>query len=78
VPLIDGYLDHLRVERRLAARTLESYGRDLRSLAAFAAGLGRSVDRLDRAALEAFVRARLTEGLSPRSAARAVAAVRGC
>ena len=29
-PLVDAYLDHLRVERRLADHTLESYGRDLR------------------------------------------------
>ena len=35
--VIDLYLDHLRVERRLADHTLESYQRDLRALAAFAA-----------------------------------------
>ena len=27
---VDAYLDHLRVERRLADHTLESYARDLR------------------------------------------------
>src|SRR5262249_10471567 len=35
------------------------------------------LERLDRAALEAFVRQQMTAGLSPRSVARAVAAVRG-
>ena len=35
---LDAYLDHLRVERRLAAHTLESYGRDLVLLARYAAG----------------------------------------
>ena len=75
--VIDGYLDHLRVERRLAAHTLESYGRDLAALAAFAAAAGRSAETLDRAALEAFVREQITRGLSPRSVARLVAAVRG-
>ena len=32
---IDAYLDHLRVARRLAPNTLESYARDLAPLAAF-------------------------------------------
>ena len=75
--MIDLYLDHLRVERRLAAHTLESYARDLRALAAFAAGVKRKPEWLDRRALEAFVRQRMSSGLSPRSVARTVAAVRG-
>src|SRR5205823_6150016 len=52
--LIDTYLEHLRVERRLAAHTLESYARDLNRLAAFAAGGERRVEALDRRALEEF------------------------
>lgn len=75
--MIDAYLDHLRVERRLADHTLESYGRDLAALAAFAAAAERPPERLDRAALEAFVREQMTRGLAPRSVARLVAAVRG-
>jgi integrase/recombinase XerD len=75
--LIDAYLDHLRVERRLAELTLESYARDLRALSAYAAGAERPLDALDRHALEAFVREQITRGLSPRSVARTVAAVRG-
>ncbi len=75
--MIDTYLDHLRVERRLAAHTLESYGRDLGALAEFAAGAGCTPDRLDRAALETFVRQQMSSGLAPRSVARTVAAVRG-
>src|SRR3954469_4804823 len=75
--MIDAYLDHLRVERRLAAHTLESYARDLGALAAYAAGAGRRVESLDRQALEAFVREQRGRGLSPRSVARSVAAVRG-
>jgi integrase/recombinase XerD len=76
-PVVDAYLDHLRVERRLAGHTLESYARDLRALAAFAAGAGRAVESLDRQALEAFVREQRGRGLAPRSVARMVAAVRG-
>src|SRR4029077_9166814 len=74
---VDASLDHLRVERRLADHTLESYARDLTALRAYAAGAGRAVDALDRQALEQFVREQMTRGLSPRSVARAVAAVRG-
>src|SRR5580765_7445408 len=74
---IDAYLDHLRVERRLAAHTLESYARDLAALAEFAAGRERAVDALDRRDLDAFVQQQRLHGLAPRSVARRVAAVRG-
>jgi integrase/recombinase XerD len=77
VSLIASYLDHLRVERRLSGHTLESYGRDLAGLAAFAAGADRRLEDLDRKALDAFVQQQRTRGQSPRSVARAVAAVRG-
>jgi integrase/recombinase XerD len=75
--LIDGYLTHLRVERRLADHTLESYGRDLQRLMEFAASRERSVQKLDRHDLENFVAEMMNSGLSPRSVARSVAAVRG-
>ena len=65
--MIEAFLDHLRVERRLAAHTLESYGRDLRALAKYAAGLGVPPEALDRHALERFVRQQRTRGLAPRS-----------
>jgi integrase/recombinase XerD len=75
--LIDEYLDHLRVERRLAAHTIESYRRDLIGLARFAAGRERSLAALSRPEIEAFVRGLMSRGLSPRSVARAVASLRG-
>ena len=75
--MIDLYLDHLRVERRLADHTLESYQRDLAALTAFAAGRSLAPEALDRSALEAFVRQQMASGLSPRSVARSVAAIRG-
>jgi integrase/recombinase XerD len=74
---VDAYLDHLRVERRLAEHTIESYARDLAALAEFAAGQARPLEALERADLEAFVREQRSGGLSPRSVARRVAAVRG-
>jgi integrase/recombinase XerD len=77
VTSVKAYLDHLRVERRLSSNTIESYGRDLAALAIFAHTAGRRVESLDRQALEAFARHQRTQGLSPRSVARAVASVRG-
>ena len=74
---VAAYLDHLRVERRLSPHTIESYGRDLTALLSFAKTAGRAVEVLDRQALEAFARQQRTHGLSPRSVARSVAAVRG-
>src|SRR5688572_32226580 len=75
--MIDTYLTYLRDVRRVAQNTLESYARDLVALQAFAEGLKRPVDSLDRRDLDAFVRDLMTRGLSPRSVARTVASVRG-
>jgi integrase/recombinase XerD len=75
--LVDAYLTHLTVERRLAANSIESYARDLTLLAAFAAGRGTGVDALGRPELESLVRDLMAEGRSPRSVARAVACFRG-
>lgn len=75
--LVDAYLSHLAVERRLSPNTVESYGRDLSQLSAAAAGLSRPVESLDRRALEQVVRQLMSEGRSPKSVARAVACFRG-
>ena len=75
--MIDSYLTHLRVERRLSPNTVESYARDLAQLADYAGRAGKDVEALSRQDLEAFTRRLMTSGLSPRSVARAVACVRG-
>lgn len=75
--LTDAYLDELRVARRLADNTLESYARDLTSLARFADSDRHRLDQLTRQDLEAFVRHRRASGLAPRSVARTVACIRG-
>ena len=75
--LVDAYLTHLTVERRLAANSVESYARDLVLLAEFSAGRGRPVAVLTREDLEGLVRDLMAEGRSPRSVARAVACFRG-
>ena len=74
--LLDAYLDHLRVERRLAAHTVESYSRDLAALSRFADERGAALGTLTRQQLELFVRGLMAGGLSPRSSARAVASIR--
>jgi integrase/recombinase XerD len=75
--LVDAYLTHLTVERRLAANSVESYARDLRLLAEFAAARGRPIAALTQAELEGLIRDLMSEGRSPRSVARAIACVRG-
>ena len=75
--LVDSYLTHLQVERRLAANSVESYARDLVLLQQFAAGRGARVEKLTRQQLEALVRSLMSEGRSPRSVARAIACYRG-
>jgi len=77
------YLDHLTIERGLAANTLTSYRRDLRRYQQYLADEGvDELDRVDEATVTAFL-VRLREGdsdhppLSPTSAARTVVAVRG-
>ena len=74
---VDAYLTHLRVERRLAGNSVESYARDLALLAEFAAGRGVRIEKLTRSDLEGFVRNQMSDGRSPRSVARAVACYRG-
>ncbi len=76
-PLVDAWLDHLRVERRRSPLTVDSYSRDLEHLRRHAAGRGEPVAALDRHALEAFVRELMGRGLSPRSVARIVSSTRG-
>ena len=75
--LVDSYLDHLRVERRLAEHSVNSYSRDLQHLGRFAAAREQRLDKLARHDLEAFGRDLMTRGLAPRSVARAIAGVRG-
>jgi integrase/recombinase XerD len=76
-PLVDAWLDHLRIERRRSPLTVDSYARDLEHLRRFAAGESRPVESLDRHHLEAFVRELMGRGLSPRSVARLVSSTRG-
>jgi integrase/recombinase XerD len=80
---VRGYLDHLAVERGLAANSLASYRRDLHRYAAFLSERGiREPSAIGEEDVSAFLRS-LREGdgerrpLGASSAARAVVAVRG-
>ena len=75
--LVDAYLSHLTVERRLARNSIESYARDLVALQAYLSARAIAIDQVTREHLEAFVRDLMGQGLSPRSVARVVACVRG-
>jgi integrase/recombinase XerD len=80
---VRSYLDHLNVERGLAANTLSSYRRDLRRYAEYLERIGREqLSEVSNADVSAFL-AHLREGdeehqpLSAGSAGRTVVAVRG-
>ncbi|SFT58560.1 integrase/recombinase XerD [Geodermatophilus amargosae] len=81
--VVGGYLDHLAVERGLAANTITSYRRDLRRYTRFLADAGvRGLGEVAESDVTGFLAA-LRQGddehppLSATSAARAVVAVRG-
>jgi integrase/recombinase XerD len=81
--VVRGYLDHLAVERGVAANTLSAYRRDVGRYLDYLAAAGvRSFADIDAATVGGFL-AHLREGdeahpaLSATSAARAVVAVRG-
>ncbi len=80
-PHVDAYLDHLRVERGLAANTLEAYASDLRKFATFAeaalARRGGELAEIDAGDVAAFMVKLSKEGLSARSSSRHLSAVRG-
>lgn len=75
---IDGYLDHLRVERALARNTLESYSRDLTELAGHVGeALIDDVRKIDEGVVLDFVLTSSKRGKSARSSARQLSALRG-
>lgn len=75
---VDAYLDHLRVERALAPKSVEAYARDLGKLCAHAEEQGVSgPDGVDDTLVSTYMVALGAQGLGARSAARHLSAVRG-
>ena len=75
---VDLFLDHLKVERGLAAHTLDGYGRDLAKLSQFLTERGREdVDDVTATDITDHLIALAEAKLAPRSRARALVAIRG-
>ncbi len=74
----DLFLDHLKVERNLSQHTIDAYSRDLARLCDFLTGRGVGEPaRVDTAALVDYLLDLADDGLSARSRARALVAIRG-
>ncbi len=73
---IDTYLDHLRVERSLAANTLEAYARDLGALAARMPDDAAPGD-IDALAIAELLAHNVKSGVGARSSTRQLSALRG-
>jgi integrase/recombinase XerD len=71
------YLDHLAVERGLAPASVAAYRGDLESFGRFLAGRRIEASRVGRPELGRFLAGLKSRGISSRSAARALSAVRG-
>jgi len=76
-PFLRSYLDHLRVERGLSENTLAAYGSDLTHLLEFTGPRRLDVLRLTQRDVADFISSLHEQGLSSRSVARAVHALRG-
>ncbi len=76
-PALDLFLGHVRVEKGLSENTVEAYGRDLRRYVDHLASLGVSGwDGVGRKEIQAHLAELVRLGLSPRSQARALSAIR--
>jgi integrase/recombinase XerC len=75
--LVHRYLEHVRVEKRLASRTVALYALDLRKLQGFAASAGCALTALTHAHIRRFVASMHAGGRSPRGIALILSGWRG-
>ncbi|HEY5971786.1 MAG TPA: tyrosine recombinase XerC [Pseudoxanthomonas sp.] len=77
--MIEDFLSHLQVERRMSAHTLDAYRRDLTALSDWSVAQGiDDLVAINTAQLRAFVAAEHRRGLSPKSLQRRLSACRSC
>ena len=76
-PLVDEFLERLRVEDGSSPLTISAYRRDLTRLVAFLRARRRTLETARPEDLVAHLEALRREGLSPRTLARGLAAMRG-
>lgn len=75
--LLDAFLQHVRIEKGLAAKTVSAYAADLAPFLRHLAKEGLAIDAVKGPDLSAFLAARSRQGLSARSQARLLSALRG-
>jgi integrase/recombinase XerD len=76
-PALDLFLAHIRVEKGLSENTVEAYGRDLRRYLDHLGQMGITAwERVTRAEIQAHLAELVRRGLSARSQARALSAIR--
>jgi integrase/recombinase XerD len=73
---VEAFLEMLAAERAAARNTLEAYRADLADFAAFVAGRGAGVASADAAVLQGYMAGLALAGLSARTAARRLSALR--
>jgi integrase/recombinase XerC len=76
-PLVERYLEHVRVEKRLAARTVELYALDLQKLAAFAATVPAALRAVQNTHIRRWVASMHAGGRSGRGIALVLSGWRG-
>ncbi|MGB8224777.1 MAG: site-specific tyrosine recombinase XerD [Polyangiales bacterium] len=74
---LDDYIQHLRVERGLSKHTVDAYAHDLGSFATWLVGERASLDKVDETRVAGYLVTLSQGGLSARSQARALSAIRG-
>jgi integrase/recombinase XerD len=71
------YLDYLTVEKGLAKNSLSSYAADLRRFGRYLAGKSIDIEAVDRLTISRHFQSLRSAGISARSVARSLAAIRG-
>lgn len=76
--VLDAFLDYARVERGLSRNTIESYARDLNGFLAFLRAQAiDDFEQVDLGVVSHWLRSLTERGLSPKSSARHLSALRG-